>query len=387
MYSPGGHSVAAAAAHHDRGVLLGGPGHLRGRAGPGVGRRGGGCARVGRGADRGAGQRPPGPAEGGGPARGLRGGGGRDLRAGRLRLGRQARLRARALPARGRALWAAEHPLDLQVHQVRRGGEDHRPQAEPLVRHLPVEEKEAFAAKVEALFDIPCQTLPNFLNLTLTPSNQILHPAQHYYGIFRDWDGRRTYTRDELAARNGLTLYDDFDDFSAECLAAIDNELQQIRHALCRACPQLDLSSCPDRRAHPPAVRQGRGRRLQPQGHLQLEHRLPGLLHPAAGGRPGGVPARPAEPPLLGGHPLRAGDPEEPGGDAGQLPHAHAGPLHSVAPAVHGQGVPGADGQLNRCSSWRPARPYKYGIHTLEDLVSTCLPQTMAAYRPPRARL
>lgn len=36
---------------------------------------------------------------------------------------------------------------------------------------------------------------------------------------------------------------DNFDEFSAETLAAIDNELQQIKLALLQRFPQLDLSS------------------------------------------------------------------------------------------------------------------------------------------------
>lgn len=67
-------------------------------------------------------------------------------------------------------------------------------------------EKKARAADLMAsLFDIPCDTVANFLNLTLTPSNQIIHPAR-YYAIFRDWDGARTYSREELEQRRGLTL-------------------------------------------------------------------------------------------------------------------------------------------------------------------------------------
>lgn len=38
-------------------------------------------------------------------------------------------------------------------------------------------------------------------------------------------------------------LDDNFDEFSAETLAAIDNELQQIKLALLQRFPQLDLSS------------------------------------------------------------------------------------------------------------------------------------------------
>lgn len=69
----------------------------------------------------------------------------------------------------------------------------------------PVERREEAATLMETLFDIPCRTVANFLNLTLTPSNQIIHPAR-YFAIFRDWDGQRTYSRQELEAREGLTL-------------------------------------------------------------------------------------------------------------------------------------------------------------------------------------
>lgn len=41
------------------------------------------------------------------------------------------------------------------------------------VATYPVEAREVTARVLEAMFDIPCQTLPNFLNLTLTPSNQV----------------------------------------------------------------------------------------------------------------------------------------------------------------------------------------------------------------------
>lgn len=60
------------------------------------------------------------------------------------------------------------------------------------------------------------------------PHPQIIHPAR-YYGIFKDWDGVRTYSRQELEARDGLTLYKGMDEFSAEWLAVLDNELQQIK--------------------------------------------------------------------------------------------------------------------------------------------------------------
>lgn len=68
---------------------------------------------------------------------------------------------------------------------------------------FPLETAPAMAGIAASLFDIPCSVVPNFLCLTLTPSNQIIHPAR-YHGIFRDWDGKRTYSmqvRDRWPAR------------------------------------------------------------------------------------------------------------------------------------------------------------------------------------------
>jgi len=39
------------------------------------------------------------------------------------------------------------------------------------------------------LWATPCASIPNFLSLTLTPSNQIIHPGR-VYGYFKDWDGK-----------------------------------------------------------------------------------------------------------------------------------------------------------------------------------------------------
>jgi hypothetical protein len=109
------------------------------------------------------------------------------------------------------------------------------------VASYPLAKVKTVAKWMGTLFDIPCNPIPNFLNLTLTPSNQIIHPAR-YYGIFRDWDGKRVYTQEELDKRKGNTLYEDMDEFSAEELAVLDNELQQIKLALLQRYPQLDLS-------------------------------------------------------------------------------------------------------------------------------------------------
>lgn len=53
----------------------------------------------------------------------------------------------------------------------------------------PVDVVDEMSDLVTELYDIPCGTLPNFLSVTLTPSNQIIHPAR-YYSIFRDAEAR-----------------------------------------------------------------------------------------------------------------------------------------------------------------------------------------------------
>ena len=125
----------------------------------------------------------------------------------------------------------------MSRHQARIIG----PKQNLYVACYPVSLRDEAASLMESLFEIPCKTVANFLNLTLTPSNQIIHPAR-YYGIFHDWDGKRTYTKEELKKRNGLTLYADLDSNSAEQLAMLDNELQQIKMALLQRFPTLDLS-------------------------------------------------------------------------------------------------------------------------------------------------
>ena len=116
------------------------------------------------------------------------------------------------------------------------------PKANLWVAASPVERTDEAVTLCEMLFDIPTFALPNFLTLTLTPSNQIIHPAR-YYSIFQDWDGVRSYTVEELEAKEALTLYADMDEFGAEQMQALDTELQCIKHALLRRFPTLDLDA------------------------------------------------------------------------------------------------------------------------------------------------
>ncbi|KAG5183184.1 NAD/NADP octopine/nopaline dehydrogenase [Tribonema minus] len=256
------------------------------------------------------------------------------------------------------------------------------------VATFPVEQRDDMARRIEAMFDIPCQTLPNFLNLTLTPSNQIIHPAR-YYGIFRDWDGTSSYDRAEIERRNGMTLYDNFDEFSAEVLATIDNELQQIKAALCQRFPQLDLSYvtpigerivtqygpdvtdtsslkqifCSNRGykgCNTPMKELEGGKRVMPNVDTRLfwEDIPFGLC----------ILKNLAE--LLGNFPT---------------------PTIDFLIRWHQQfmGVTylNADGQLNPLVLQGTGAPYKYGIHRAEDVVKTCLPQSLLNYKHPLSKL
>jgi len=261
------------------------------------------------------------------------------------------------------------------------------PKKKLYVATFPVEARETAAKQMEALFDIPCETLPNFLNLTLTPSNQILHPAR-YYGIFRDWDGNKTYTKKQLAERKGLTLYEDMDEFSAETLAQIDNELQQIRAALVLRFPQLDLSNV---LPIGPRILKQYGEDVTDGSSLKaifntnrgyvdcitpLQETSPGEFQPALKSRlfwediPFGLVILKTLSEMLGNFPTPTLD---------FLIRWHQ--------QFMGKEYLLPDNQLNALLIGETGSPYKYGIHTLEDLVGTCLPKSMMKYTHPRARL
>lgn len=44
------------------------------------------------------------------------------------------------------------------------------------------------------IFDMPCKSLPNYLSVTLTPSNSIFHTSR-LYSLFKNWHEGITYSR------------------------------------------------------------------------------------------------------------------------------------------------------------------------------------------------
>ncbi|CAD8064999.1 unnamed protein product [Paramecium primaurelia] len=95
--------------------------------------------------------------------------------------------------------------------------------------------KEELFLLLENMFQIPVLQAPNFLTLTLTPSNQIIHPAR-VYAVFRNWDGKQVFQPSEVP-----TFYEDFDDFSAYMLQILDDEIQAIKREILKRYPHFNL--------------------------------------------------------------------------------------------------------------------------------------------------
>lgn len=83
---------------------------------------------------------------------------------------------------------------------------------------------------IETLFDIKTIALPNYLAVTFTPSNPILHTSR-LYGLFKDYEPEKGY--DEIPL-----FYEEWDFESSEILIKLDQEVQNM----CQALP-MDLSA------------------------------------------------------------------------------------------------------------------------------------------------
>ena len=91
---------------------------------------------------------------------------------------------------------------------------------------------------IGSLYDKPCVPIPNYLNLTMTPSNPILHTTR-LRSIFKDY--REGVVYDSLPL-----FYEQWDDDSSELLIKCDEEVQQI----CRALPKFHMEFTKSLRVH-----------------------------------------------------------------------------------------------------------------------------------------
>lgn len=85
---------------------------------------------------------------------------------------------------------------------------------------IPYNNGEKIRSIFEKLFDIETELLPNYLNVTLTPSNPILHPSRLYV-IFKNYVLGNSYKHIPL-------FYEDWDNESSELLIKCDEELHRI---------------------------------------------------------------------------------------------------------------------------------------------------------------
>ena len=103
---------------------------------------------------------------------------------------------------------------------------------------FPLEKASEVSEVCQHLWSIPTKISPNFLTLTLTPSNQIIHPGRTY-GFWKDWDGETP-----IDPKTIPFLYDGMDQFSADEIEKLDVEMTAIVKALKERLPTVDLSLC-----------------------------------------------------------------------------------------------------------------------------------------------
>lgn len=98
------------------------------------------------------------------------------------------------------------------------------------VAALPHYNTEEIRQIISHIFDMPCVALPDYLNLTLTPSNPILHTTR-LRTLFKDYQEGITYDSVPL-------FYEEWDDETSRLLFECDDEVQRI----CMALEEFDLS-------------------------------------------------------------------------------------------------------------------------------------------------
>ncbi len=94
----------------------------------------------------------------------------------------------------------------------------------------------AVVRDMEKLFVVPCAASGNYLSITLTPSNPVLHTSR-LYAMFGQSDSAFEHNEPFYAAWN---------DEASDTLFKLDDEVQ----AICRALPEFDLSDVVSLKVH-----------------------------------------------------------------------------------------------------------------------------------------
>ncbi len=106
------------------------------------------------------------------------------------------------------------------------------------IASLPKSDSLLISELLQYVFEIPCIVLPNYLCITLVPSNPILHTTR-LRTLFSDYEKGKVYDHNPL-------FYGEWNDSSSELLIACDDELQQM----CKIIEKLDLSSVRSLKLH-----------------------------------------------------------------------------------------------------------------------------------------
>ncbi len=106
------------------------------------------------------------------------------------------------------------------------------------VAALPADKVYECAGLIKGIFEKKTISIPNFLNLTMTPSNPILHTTR-LRTIFEGWHEGMTYESLPL-------FYEEWNDDSSELLLACDEEVQNI----CKKLPEFKLQYVKSLRIH-----------------------------------------------------------------------------------------------------------------------------------------
>lgn len=94
---------------------------------------------------------------------------------------------------------------------------------------IPKASADSICEEIEHMFGIKTSSLKNYLSVTLTPSNPILHTTR-LYSMFKDYNADISYDKNTL-------FYEEWDDISSDMLLACDDELK----ILCDTIPvELD---------------------------------------------------------------------------------------------------------------------------------------------------
>ena len=110
--------------------------------------------------------------------------------------------------------------------------------SELFLASIPTDKAKELSALMSDIWGIPCYPLPNYLSVTLTPSNPILHTAR-LRTLFSDYKEGKVYNRNPL-------FYGEWDDKSSELLIKCDEELQ----GLIKIMDKLDLSAVRSLKLH-----------------------------------------------------------------------------------------------------------------------------------------